>query len=104
MTATRGAGPARGPVSGRYRSRFAGSSMGAILSPCSGSTIGGIPAVDLLHQIDLQLLDLHEPVPLPAQELIQLRVQVPDLQLGLHVDAVVVLRPQAVPRVLAILA
>lgn len=40
----------------------------------------GFPG-DLLHQVHLDLLDIHELLPLAQQEMVHLLVQVPDLQL-----------------------
>ena len=50
------------------------------------------------------LLDLGQPLPLPVDEVVHLLVQVADLELGLEVDPVVVLRAQPVLRLLPLLA
>ena len=58
----------------------------------------------LVHDLELHLLDLCQALPLPADEVIHLFVQVLDLELGLQVDLVVVERPQAILRLLPLLA
>src|SRR5256886_3165156 len=42
----------------------------------------------LVHDLELHLLDLGEPLPLPGDQVIHLLVQVPDLELRPEVDAV----------------
>ncbi len=48
---------------------------------------------DFFEQLDLDLLDLEEPVVLFAQEVIDFFVKVADLELSFQVDLVIVLRP-----------
>src|SRR5262245_26899041 len=57
----------------------------------------------LLHQVGLDLLDLQKSLPVVLEELIELPVQLPDLQLGLEVHLVIVLGPHPVPRLLPVL-
>src|SRR5205823_1335930 len=58
----------------------------------------------LVHDLELHLLNLGEPLPLPRDQVIHLLVQVPDLELRLEIDAVVAFGPQAVLRLEALLA
>ena len=51
---------------------------------------------ELLHQVELDLLDLRQPLPLVGQQVVHLLVQVADLHLGFQVDLVVVFGAQAV--------
>lgn len=53
---------------------------------------------------ELHLLDLDETLPLVGQQMVELLVKLPDLQLGFQVHLVVVLRPHPVLRFLSILA
>src|SRR2546423_11756747 len=59
---------------------------------------------DVFEQLDLDLLDLEEAIVLPPQQMIDLLVQVPDLELGFEVDLVIILRPQSVARLGTVLA
>src|SRR6266567_3217949 len=61
-------------------------------------------AAGLVHDLELHLLDLREPLPLPRDQVIHLLVQVPDLQLRLQIDPIVALRAQLVFRLQALLA
>jgi len=53
---------------------------------------------DFFQQFDLDLLDLEQTVVLPAQQMIDLFVQMPDLELGFQIDFVIVLRAQPIAR------
>ena len=44
------------------------------------------------HQFHLDLLDLHQPLPLIQKKMVHLLVQVADLQFSLEVDAIIMLR------------
>src|SRR5262245_14071847 len=59
---------------------------------------------EVLHDLELDLLNFREPFPLSRQDVIDLFVQMTDLELGLQVHAIVVLRPQAILRLLPLLA
>src|SRR6266849_714944 len=61
-------------------------------------------AAGLVHDLELNLLDLGEPLPLPGDQVIHLLVQVPDLELRLEIDAVIALGPQPVLRLEPLLA
>jgi hypothetical protein len=61
-------------------------------------------AADFFEQLNLNLLDLEEPIVLPSQKVIDFFVQVPNLELGFEVDFVIVLRAQTIARLGAILA
>src|SRR5512132_3986510 len=62
------------------------------------------PRRKVLHDLKLDLLNLGEPFPLAGDQVIDLFMQMADFQLGLEVDAVVVLRTKAVLRLLPLLA
>jgi hypothetical protein len=49
------------------------------------------PVANLRQQIELNLLDLREAIPLMRKQVIDLVVKVPDLELGLEIHLVVVL-------------
>ncbi len=51
---------------------------------------------DFFQQFDLDLLNFEEPVVLLSQEMIDFLVQVPNLELSLEIDLVIVLRPQSI--------
>jgi hypothetical protein len=51
----------------------------------------------LLHELHLDLLDLHQPLPPIHEKMVDLLVRVADLQFGLEVNAVILLRVQAIP-------
>jgi hypothetical protein len=51
---------------------------------------------EFFEQLDLDLLDLKESIVLATQEVIDFFVQVPDFQLGLEIDFVIVLRAQPI--------
>ena len=53
---------------------------------------------DFFQQFDLDLLNFEEPVVLLSQEMIDFLVQVPNLELGLEIDFVIILRPQSIAR------
>ena len=53
---------------------------------------------DFFQQFDLDLLNLEQTVVLPAQQMIDLFVQMPDLELGFQIDFVIVLRAQPIAR------
>ena len=53
---------------------------------------------DFFQQFDLNLLNLEQTVVLPAQQMIDLFVQMPDLELGFQIDFVIVLRAQPIAR------
>ncbi len=57
----------------------------------------------VLHQLQLDLLDFGQPLPLPGEDVIDFFVQVPDFELNFEIDPVIVFRPQAVLRFLALL-
>ena len=59
---------------------------------------------EFFEKFDLDLLDFEEPVVLAAQEVIDLFVQVPDLELGLEIDLVIVFAAQSIPRFATVLA
>src|SRR3984893_9777934 len=65
----------------------------AATDPASRAAAG---AAGPVHDLELHLLDLGEPLPLPGDQMIHLLVQVPDLELRLEIDAVVAFRPQPV--------
>ena len=48
---------------------------------------------DFFQQFDLNLLDFKESVVLPAQQVIDFLVQMPNLELGLEIDLVIIFRP-----------
>ena len=50
-------------------------------------------AVEVAHELDLDLLNLRQPLPLVPEQVVELLVQEPDLELGLKVDVVVVPGP-----------
>src|SRR4029453_12248430 len=58
----------------------------------------------LLEQLDLDLLNLEQPVVLPAQEVIDLLVQMPNLELRFQVHLVIILGPRPISRFRPILA
>ena len=58
----------------------------------------------LLHDFELQLLYFRQPLPLLVDQVIDFFVQMPDLELGLEVDLVVVERAQAILRLQPLLA
>ena len=58
---------------------------------------------DFFEQLDLDLLNLEEPVVLASQQVIDFFVQVPDLQFGFEVDFVIVFRAQTIAQFGAIL-
>ena len=60
-------------------------------------------AADFFEQLDLDLLNLEEPIVLAPQQVIDFFVQVPDLELGFEVDFVIVLRAQTIAQFGAIL-
>src|SRR5436190_173016 len=47
-------------------------------------------APNFLKQLNLNLLNLEQPVVLPAQQVIEFLVQVPNLQLGFQIDLVII--------------
>ena len=51
-------------------------------------------AADFFQQLDLDLLDLKEPIVLAAQQVIDFFVQVPNLELGFQINFVIVFRPR----------
>ena len=53
---------------------------------------------DFFQQFDLDLLNLEQTVVLPAQQMIDLFVQMPDLELGFQIDFVIVLCAQPIAR------
>ena len=53
---------------------------------------------DFFQQLDLDLLNLEQTVVLPAKQMIDFFVQMPDLELGFQIDFVIVLRAQPVSR------
>src|SRR5690348_2042503 len=57
----------------------------------------------VLHHLELDLLNFGEPLPLPRDDVVDLVVQVADFKLGLEVDLVVVLRTQPILRLLPLL-
>ena len=59
---------------------------------------------DFFQQFDLDLLNFEEPIVLLSQKMIDFLVQVPNLELGLEIDLVIVLRPQSIARFRAVLA
>src|SRR6266516_661156 len=61
-------------------------------------------AARLVHDRELHLLDLREPLPLPRDQMIHLLVQVPDLELRLQVDPIVTFGPQPIHGLLTLLA
>jgi hypothetical protein len=61
-------------------------------------------AANFLKQLDLDLLNLEQPVVLPAQQVIEFLVQMPDLELGFQIDFVIVFRAQTIARFRAVLA
>ena len=58
----------------------------------------------LLQNLDLELLDLGQPLPLPAQQVVYLLVQMADFDLRLQVHLVVVERAEPVLCLLPLLA
>jgi hypothetical protein len=60
-------------------------------------------ATDFLEQLDLDLLNFEQPIVLLPQEMIDFFVEVPDFELGLEVDFVIVLRAQTIAQFRAIL-
>jgi len=59
---------------------------------------------DFFQQFDLYLLNFEETIVLLSQEMIDFLVQVPNLEFGLEIDLVIVLRPQTIARFRAVLA
>ena len=51
---------------------------------------------DFFQQFDLNLLDFEEPVVLPSQKMIDFLVQVPNLELGLEIDLIIIFRSQSI--------
>ncbi len=49
-------------------------------------------AAEFFQQFDLNLLNLEEPIVLPPQQVIDLLVQVPNLELGFEIDLVIIFR------------
>src|SRR5262249_52154872 len=67
-------------------------------SPWSRIDSGLAFAAEFFKQLDLDLLNLEQPIVLHLQEVIDFFVQVPNLKLGFQIDFVIVFRAQAVPR------
>lgn len=59
---------------------------------------------DLLHQLNLYLLQFKHALPELQIDVVNFFVKLPDLKFGFQVDLVVILRPQAVLGLLSILA
>ena len=55
------------------------------------------------EQLDLDLLNLKQPIVLPPQEVIEFFVQMPDFQLGFQIHFVIVFRAQTIARLGAVL-
>ena len=53
---------------------------------------------DFFQQFDLNLLNLEQTVVLPAQQMVDLFVQMQDLELGFQIYLVIVLRAQPIAR------
>src|SRR5439155_3148389 len=60
-------------------------------------------AADFFEQLDLDLLNLEQTIVLPPQEMVDFFVQMPDLELGVEIDFVIVLRAQTIAQLGAIL-
>src|SRR5436853_4723536 len=58
---------------------------------------------NLFEQLDLDLLNLKEPIILLPQQVIDFFVQIPDFEFGFEIDLVIVLRAQAISRFGAVL-
>src|SRR6266567_7635939 len=61
-------------------------------------------AAEFFEQLDLDLLNLEQPVVLPAQQVIDFLVQMPNLQLGFQIHFVIVFRAQTIASLGAVLA
>jgi len=48
---------------------------------------------EILHHLKLDLLNFGQPLPLPVDQMVEFLMQVPDLELGFEIDAIVVLGP-----------
>ena len=59
---------------------------------------------DFFHQIHLQLLDIHQMLPLMHHEMVHPFVQLANLDFRLQIDLKVILGPEAVLGLLAVLA
>jgi len=59
---------------------------------------------DFFQQFDLYLLNFEEPVVLLSQKMIDFLVQVPNLEFGLEIDLVIILRSQSIASFRAVLA
>jgi hypothetical protein len=58
---------------------------------------------EFFQQLDLNLLNLEEPIVLASQQVIDFFVEMPDFQFGFEVDFVIVLRAQTIAQLGAVL-
>ena len=64
----------------------------------------GVTTFALLHLFELKLLNFGQALPLLVEQVVDLLMQMPDLEFGFEINAIVVQRPQPVLRLLPLLA
>ena len=62
-----------------------------MIDPCPAATLALAFAAEFFEQFDLDLLNLEKPIVLIPQKMIDFFVEMPDFQLSLEIDLVIVL-------------